>query len=321
MPQDAFAPLPEPLNAQGAPRLTGVEIELGGLDEGRCAAICAENLGGHAIQCDTAIWRVENSAIGTIDIYLDTALRKADASALRDAALTLGREIVPVEIVTQPLNRDGLISLDVLRETLRRAGAIGSGGKLFFGFGVHLNVEIAAPEARAVVPPLLAYALIEDWLREANPIDNTRRVLPFTQPYPTSLVRRLIELGPDAGLGAVIDAYLLETETRNHGLDMLPVFAHLDGPRVERVLTDATSARPTFHFRLPDCRIDEVSWSLDDEWRRWRTVENVAADRDLMTALATAWEADHGAITLSRGHWAETAGRILRRHGIADPGG
>lgn len=316
----AFAPLPDPVNAAGAPRLTGVEIELGGLDEAACAAICARETGGRAVQVDEAIWRVEDGAIGTLKVYLDTALRDAEKSALRDAALALGREVIPVEIVTEPLDRDGLLRLDRLREALRRAGALGSGGGLLFGFGVHLNVEIAAETAAAVVPPLLAYALIEDWLRADNPIDPTRRVLPFTAPYPTRLVRRLIELGPDAALGPVIDAYAETGGSRNHGLDMLPVFAWLDHARIAPVLTPATSARPAFHFRLPDCRIDEPDWTLAREWRRWRTVERVAAAPAALRDLSEGWMDAHRGVTLIRGPWAETAGEILRRHGLADPG-
>lgn len=55
----AFAPLPTPLTAAGKPRLTGVEIELGGLDEASCARLCADHLGGTPRQIDDAIWQVE----------------------------------------------------------------------------------------------------------------------------------------------------------------------------------------------------------------------------------------------------------------------
>ena len=316
-----FDPLPTPLTAQGRPRLTGVEIELGGLDEARCAKICADRLNGRAVQRDSADWRVEDSELGTLKVYLDTALREAEATALRDAALSLGREVVPVEIVTEPLDLDGLRRLDTLREDLRLAGAVGSGGGLFFGFGVHLNVEIASEEAGAVVPVLLAYALIEDWLRRSRPIDNMRRVLPFAAPYPTSLVRELIALGADAGLPEVIDTYLGVTNSRNHALDMLPVFAHLDHPRVASVLTAASSPRPAFHFRLPDCRIDEPGWTLAREWRRWLLVEKVAERRDLLTALSGGWLQEHGTVTVSRGVWAKRAENLLEAHGITEPEG
>lgn len=316
-----FAPLPHPETADGAPRLTGVEIELGGLDEARCAKLCARHLGGRTRQVDEAIWHVEESRIGDLKVYLDTALRHADKTALRDAALTVGREVIPVEIVTEPLDRDGLIALDNLREKLRQDGAVGSGGGLFFGFGVHLNVQIASDRAESIVPPLLAYALIEDWLRTANPIDHTRRVLPFSAPYPRRLVRRLIALGRGARLGHVMDAYAQQAPSRNFGLDMLPIFAWLDAARISSVLTSATSARPTFHFRLPDCRIDDPAWTLDSEWRRWRTVERVANSPDVVTELSQGWEAAHAGVPLPRAFWAERCGSILTHRGLADAGG
>lgn len=317
---ERFAPLPVPLTTEGKPRLTGVEIELGGLDEATCARLCARHLGGKARQVDDAIWRIEDTSIGTVKAYLDTALRHAEKTALRDATLMLGREVIPVEIVTEPLDRDGLIALDRLRDILRQAGAVGSRSGMFFGFGVHLNVQIASPDKAGVVPPLLAYALIEDWLRAANPIDQTRRVLPFTAPYPWRLVRRLITLGCTADLRHVIDAYAQEAPSRNHGLDMLPVFAWLDPSRIGPVLTETTSARPAFHFRLPDCRIDEPGWTLDREWRRWHTVERIAGDKDALAALAHGWEADHAGVSLSRTAWAENCGEILRGRGLADAG-
>ncbi|MBC7180855.1 MAG: amidoligase family protein, partial [Roseovarius sp.] len=163
----AFSPLPQPLNAKGDPRLVGVEIELGGLPVAQVARLCAETLDGTASQVDSHIWRVENSQIGQIDIYLDIFLRNAQQSKLRDLALDLGRDVVPVEIVTAPLDRDGLGRLDDLRNALRDAGALGSGAGWFFGFGLHLNIEMASDADADTIRPLLAYALIEDWLRAA----------------------------------------------------------------------------------------------------------------------------------------------------------
>ncbi|RXV59827.1 hypothetical protein C6W92_14565 [Roseovarius sp. A46] len=311
-----FAPLPQPLNAEGEARRVGVEIELGGLDEARVARIVADRLGGRADQEDSHIWAVRESGIGDVEVYLDIFLRKAQKSRLRDLALDLGREVVPVEIVTEPLDMDGLARLDDLRETLRDAGAQGSGAGLVFGFGVHFNIEVASGADADTVRPLLAYALIEDWLRSAYPIDESRRLLPFTDPYPTDFVRALIEAGPEAARDHVTELYLELTPSRNRGLDMLPLFAHFDGPRVAAAISDKTSARPTFHFRLPDCRIDEADWSLAREWWRWVAVERVARDDALLRRLSDAWLDDHGLVTLSRQHWAARAGRILLTAGI-----
>lgn len=311
-----FAPLPQPFTSAGAPRLVGVEIELGGLPEADVARICQEVLGGEAYQGDGPFWAITNSEIGRIEVYLDIFLRNAQKSKLRDLALDLGREVIPVEIVTEPLDQDGLDWLDTLCAALRKEGALGSGAGWFFGFGLHLNIEIASERDADVIRPLLAYALIEDWLRAANPIDEARRLLPFTDPYPMDFVRALIKAGPDATRNHVTGLYLALTPSRNRGLDMLPVFAHFDPDRIAAAISDKTSARPTFHFRLPDCRIDETTWSIAEEWQRWRIVERVAADMALLTRLAQAWEDDHGVLTFSRQSWATRAGRILQSAGL-----
>jgi len=224
--------------------------------------------------------------------------------------------VVPVEIVTAPLDMDGMARLDDLRDALREAGALGSGAGLVFGFGVHFNIEVASGRDADTVRPLLAYALIEDWLRAAYPIDESRRLLPFTDPYPTDFVRALIEAGPGAARDRVTGLYLELTPSRNRGLDMLPLLAHFDAGRIRAAISDKTSARPTFHFRLPDCRIDEADWTLATEWWRWVAVERVARDDALLRRLSDAWLDDHGLVTLSRQHWAERAGRILLTAGI-----
>jgi len=314
MPHQTFSPLPTPLNASGQLRRVGVEVELGGIDASEVAKLCAGTLGGRAEQQDTHEWQADGSALGKLEVYLDTALRKTQAGALRDAGLELGREVVPVEIVTQPVTLDRLAELDRLRRALRDAGALGSTSGLFFGFGVHLNMEVADRTVPAMLRPLLAYALIEDWMREAQPIDPARRLLPFTDPYPTRFVEGLIDLGLDAGLEDLIRLYLGETPTRNRGLDMLPLLADLWPEMVEAGLDEGTklSPRPAFHFRLPDCRIDEADWSLLEEWNRWLLVELVADDTELMQELAAHWRAAHQGMTLFRSDRAHRAGRILR---------
>ena len=91
---------------------------------------------------------------------------------------------------------------------------------------------------------------------------------------------------------STIDVYLEETPSRNRGLDMLPFFCQIDEDCVLRALGNGAASihpRPTFHFRLPDCRVDEADWRLAHEWNRWRLVEVVAADAALLEHLARDW--------------------------------
>jgi hypothetical protein len=44
--------------------------------------------------------------------------------------------------------------------------------------------------------------------------------------------------------------------------------------------------RPTFHYRLPDCRIDEPGWRPSVDWNRWVAVERLAEDPERLGELA-----------------------------------
>lgn len=310
-----FPPLPQPRTSEDTCRRIGVEVELGGLPEARVARIARDLFGGHLVQDSDTLWALRDSEIGNIEVYLDASFRKSEKTALRDAALRLGREVIPVEFVTDPLEPAQLPRLDQLVAALRRAGALGSSAGLLLGFGVHFNIEIYDRTIPSLRAPLLAYALLEDWLRSSEPIDETRRVLPFTAPYPTAFVRDLIGAGEDVSLNDLIQIYLAHNPTRNRGLDMLPIFALLSPDAVEQAMTDLVSARPTFHFRLPDCRIDEADWSLAREWHRWIMVERVASNHALIDRLSAAWLDDHGSVTLMRRSWAQRAGEILEDEG------
>ena len=64
----------------------------------------------------------------------------------------------------------------------------------------------------------------------------------------------------------------------------------MDAARVARALPPEArgGARPAYHFRLADSRVDEPDWTLAFEWNRWVLVERVADDADLLAHLAEA---------------------------------
>lgn len=299
---------PFPADA-GSERRCGVEIEFSGLTELDAATLTARTLGGEVVESGHRTYEIRDSEIGTLKVELDTALRKASARPLIEMGLDLARRVVPVELITPPLTPDQMPRLDTLRAALREAGAQGSRDGLFFGFGVHLNPEIPRDEAHAS-RLILAYGLLEDWLRATYPVDQTRRFLPFVTPWPHSLVDALV-MEPNATLDELFSIYSDHTQTRNHGLDLMPLFRHLDPDRFDVVIAggDAVSARPAFHFRLPDCRIDEPGWSLAQPWACWSQVESLAQRTELLWTLCDDWQAFRYATSPLRGEprgaWAE----------------
>ncbi|MEL6518072.1 MAG: amidoligase family protein, partial [Pseudomonadota bacterium] len=157
----SFRPLPHPDTADGTPRKVGVEIEFAGLTEAESAALAQQNLGGQTAPDGPRTLKVTESELGTLEIVLDTALRRFDGNVLIDAGLDAARGLVPVEIVTEPLNLSDLPTLDAFRASLREAGAIGTADGVLLGFGVHFNVAVVAPDDTHTLNTVRAFALCE----------------------------------------------------------------------------------------------------------------------------------------------------------------
>jgi hypothetical protein len=302
--------LVHPAGVAGARRKVGIEIELGDLDEGRVAEIAARLLGGRVKAGDDHRTRLEGSALGDLEIYLDSAYRAAIEDDLPAPLRALAEDVIPVEIVTPPIDPADIAKLDRLCAALREAGAVGTTDGVLLGFGVHLNVETTGAEVADLLPVLTAFALVEDVLREDG-MDRSRKVLPFTRPYPRDMVRALCSAA-FADTGALMQFYLAHAPSRNHGLDMLPILAEIDPDRVaDAVQDDAVSARPAWHYRMPDSRIGDPDWSVGAEWNRWVRIERIAARPDLLERLRRAWlDHDAGAFA-SRAGWAKTCREVL----------
>ncbi|MGR3435350.1 MAG: amidoligase family protein [Shimia sp.] len=301
----SYAPLPiDPT------RLVGVEIEFAGLDEVQVARVVAETLGGTVQAHPARLVCVDGTALGTIQVEIDSALRHRTDNGLAQAALDLAADIVPVEIVTPPLARDAMPDLDRLTEALRAAGATGSREGVLKAFGVHLNPGLAH-EAHTLAT-IRAYGLLEDWLRQSADIDPSRRVLPFVDPWPRGFVDQLVAL-PPATLAEVMRLAARHLRSRNYGLDLMPLLGWHDPEAFHRFFPDIgkTSPRPTFHFRLPDCRIDEPGWSIAASWALWHRVEAVAADAALLAELSRAWEANRAQPAPLRARWADRVAALL----------
>ncbi|MEL6619029.1 MAG: amidoligase family protein [Pseudomonadota bacterium] len=311
-------PLPTPHTADGQSRRVGVEVEMGGLPAAQVAAGLAMACGGTVDEHSAHAFEVSGSRFGDVEVYLDTRFRKEAETWLHQGGLDLAQLVVPVEVVTPPIEPDLLGELDHAMQALADAGATGTADGLLLGFGVHLNVEIAGESADQIGAVLTSFALLEETLRDTLQIDATRRLLPFTARYPTAMIDRLVaERG--AGMDALVQLYLDENPTRNSALDMLPVFAHLAPDAVaERITDDAVTARPTYHYRLPDCRLDESGWSITAEWNRWTVIERAARD-PILSELCAAWLEHRAAWPEGRGQWAKTAADILRAHGLEFP--
>lgn len=316
----ALKPLPTPQTAAGEPRHVGIEIEFSGLDEEHAARVLAKSLDGSAAQDRPGFWNVTGTELGDFECYLDSRpLQKLDSEGLGKHLRELARSVVPLEIVSDPIEVAQIPALDRALQALADAGATGTRHGVLLGFGVHFNPEVVSLEFADIAPVLTAYALLEDHLRRIAGIDLSRRLLPWVDPYPRSLVDRLASANPPSNMTELMDTYLELAPSRNHGLDMLCIFAEIDHDRVAREMDmEQIQSRPTYHWRLPDCRIDEADWSLAKEWNRWVLVEQVAADRALLKRLKEMWRDHRGSLTSIRTDWSERVSDVLKGAGLCD---
>jgi Putative amidoligase enzyme len=288
MPLEPLLP-PRPRRPDGALRRVGVEIEYAGPGCAETAALVRALYGGTVEQRDAFRFVVAGTRLGDFTVELDMSLahpgddRHGFGAALeewvRAALATVGRLIMPYEVATPPLPIDRLGAVDGLVAELRRHAARGTRPNPLHAFGLHLNPEVASRGPGWILAQLRAFALLAPTLRAAIGVDLARRLSRFITPYPADYVRRIVDPAYRPDLASLIDDYLDANPTRNRELDLLPLFAHLMPRRMRRRVADPrVRPRPTFHYRLPDSRVDERGWSVVAEWNRWVLVERFAAD-------------------------------------------
>jgi hypothetical protein len=296
---------PVVMTDEGVERRVGVEIELSGVTGEQLAEAVEAEFGGVINRHSRVEYQVNETSCGDFKLELDAALLKLlvresepDKTSAIDNLLELSEkllsqaaeQLVPWEIVAPPLPVSRLGSLDPLVERLRLAGARGTKHALRFAFGVHLNPELPSLNSDTILSYLRAYCCLYDWLVEVEEVDISRRTTPFINHYDDEYIRKIIDPAYKPTLSVLIDDYLSANPTRNRGLDMLPMFNHLDQPRVEKILADELiQSRPTLHYRLPNCDIDNPDWGLHRTWNNWLVVERLAGNSVQLGELCAAY--------------------------------
>jgi hypothetical protein len=297
------------LTEDGNERCVGVEIELGGLDGADLAAVVARVFDGKVEEKTMFDYRVINTRFGNFKLELDSAYLKKLASESASASDVesddlqvnlrqmgdqimsfVAQQLVPWEVVAPPTPISELSVFAQLLSELRCMGAKGTRHAVHFAFGVHLNPELPALDSQTILNYLQAYCCLYDWLVEKEDIDFSRRTTPYINHYDEDYVRKVIDRSYHPEQPQLIDDYVEANPTRNRGLDMLPLFAFLDEERVLQALDDERiQSRPTLHYRLPDCDIDNPKWGLTSIWSNWLQVERLAADTTQLDIVCTAY--------------------------------
>jgi hypothetical protein len=291
-------------NYRGQPRHVGVELEMIGLELNDIAELVARHL-DLSITTDGRYRRIlagDDAGDWVVELDFDLLMKlgKQDRgedeflAELRDSAEDLLKRVadivVPLELVSPPLPLHRLGEVEALIDLLREAGAKGTADSVGYAFGMHFNPEIPSAETAAVLAYLKAFLCLYEWLFTRADVNLTRRITSYIDPFPTDYVRMVMRSGYRPDMDALIDDYLEHNPTRNRALDFLPLFLWLDEARVRAVTDDPLiKARPAFHYRLPDCLIDQPEWGLFVAWNDWIEVEELVHDPGRLAACCKAY--------------------------------
>jgi hypothetical protein len=307
---------------EGNIRRVGFELEFAGLTLKQTVAVLASVFDTQATTNSVAHATVPHERWGNFGVEVDSELAQTLARERADYRRSTGKqevgedslaewlvnlttELVPVEVVCPPIAMDELPMLDPMVDALRDAGAEGTAGALHYAFGVHINSELPGLSPSLIARYIQAYVIAQDWLVERHEVDLTRRVTPYVNLYPAAYGRLVLDYDEHTTLDRLITDYLKHNRTRNRALDLLPLFTHMDEDRIRQAIDDSRiKARPTFHYRLPNCHIDRPGWRLAEGWQIWCVVEALAQDAGLLAELASQYrDYDSNLINLGKPPW------------------
>lgn len=297
--------MPEQLTkASGEERRVGVELEFSGIGYQSLVEQVAVFLEGKVERQDyyeTVITTADGDYLVELDSAPVKALRQEremelpePLRQLRDGAMDLveavAERIVPLEIVCPPLPLSRLDRVEALCDSLRKAGALGSRHAAYFAFGCQLNPELPAMDARTILDYLRAFAGLYEWLRERQQPDFSRKLTTYINPWPRQYVDVILDVQYRPDRKQLALDYLEYNPTRNRALDLLPLWAELEPELLWQCVDDPRiKARPTLHYRLPDCDIDNPDWGFHYVWNDWAAVEAIAGNAELLADFLEAF--------------------------------
>jgi hypothetical protein len=292
----------------GAPRKFGIELEYTSLGLLESVEAVEAIYGGQREQVGKYRYKLHDTPCGTFTVELDVKLmhqlsahfgkeKETGQHRFEDTADALLSPVMtrlsPTEIITPPLQESELEQLEQLVALLRDRGARGTGASVLNAYGLHINTDAPSLEAAPLLAYLQAFVLLQDWLTEQTEMDLTRLIAQYAKLYPEAYAKHILQPSYHPTIETLIDDYLSFNPSRDRALDMLPLFAYIDESRVRAVVKDMrVQIRPTFHFRMPNCRIDEADWHVRDEILHWGHVEKLANDHALRQRMSEAFLAD-----------------------------
>ena len=311
---------------EGKTRRVGYELEYSGPDLEQSVKLLQEIVGGDVKEENAYCFSIHNKQLGKFGVEIDAALLKEgyykeylseigveindlDFSDKLDNVLEkLAATVVPNEIVTPPIPVTDMEIVEDIVTALRKENAEGTHASVFYAFGLHINPELASTSSEYLLNHIRAFTLLYDWICKKSHVDLSRRMAPYIKPYPDDYQKHILHKDYQPDIDTLINDYLDLVGSRNHALDMLPAFAHINEKTVMQNAKEKEliKPRPAFHYRLANSLVDEADWAVADEWNVWFQVEELANNQKLLTELSSAYiKYLDGSILPAKGKWVD----------------
>lgn len=212
---------------------------------------------------------------------------KKDVNLLENFIGKLSKDIVPYELSTPPIPLDEITIIDNIVKKLSDNNAKGTTYKIYYAFGLHINIEVISLEVKSLLSYLKAYVILQDFINKDAKVDLARQITPFIDNFKSEYILYILDENYNPSEEDFIKDYIKFNPTRNRSLDMLPILGFMDESTVRGLLpNEKIKPRPAFHYRLSNSMIGDKNWKVSDEWNRWILVENLANDEKSLASLS-----------------------------------
>jgi hypothetical protein len=285
-------------------RRVGFELEYSNLSIESCANIIAIKYGGDIEKINPYHYKIY-TYLGTFKVILDfeflfesklKALNIQVGMILDDSMIEkieeliaqIGKSLIPNELTTPPIPFKNIDEIQTIKELLRKNGAKGTRANLLYAFGFHINPEVLEIKVERIVNDLRAFFVLYDYIKDWLDIDITRRLTTYIDPFDSAYMIKILDFKYQPNIDEFIDDYITYNPTRNRALDLLPLLTFIDENRVRaRLPNEKIGKRATYHYRLPDSRVDEVRWSPCFAWNSWVLIERLSSSENELKYLSS----------------------------------
>lgn len=235
-----------------------------------------------------------------------TSVIGAISSDISDMLEKTSQKFIPFEISAPPIPISKLPLLDNMVDKLRLQGALGTTYSFQYAFGVHFNIEPPSDDIGDILKIFKSFLILQKWIEVQSEVDIARKISPFINDFPREYIRLVVDKRYNPDKERFMEDYIFFNPTRNRVLDMLPMLAYWDEKKVRKHLPDEKiNPRPTYHYRLPNSKIDLFRWNLSVEFQLWVIVELLANNEKFFEEMSEKFLTRINKTIFSKDEWVE----------------